>query len=243
MPKVASMELDFVAAGLRALFSTFVGICPDAVRSRLLNVEDQYSVLAHVVAMSRVLSYRLLVPLQRVICHMAHYGRAGGILSVIRRKPVQAGKFVAILLSIVLGVGGFFRIIDVTALIDDPLLGDGQFLALVLLPLVSLGLVLLVFAETLVTGYHVIRSDESLTEQMAGRVGYVLLRGAEAGVALVGVTIMITALPLLFTESTPAPAGVGIMLLLMAVGLTILFTSFVRSSAELFVYSRGAGAD
>lgn len=169
---------------------------------------------------------------------MAHYGRMGSILSMIRRKPVQVGKFVVILLAIVLGIGGFFRIIDATAIVNDPLLGDGQFLALVLLPLVSLGLVLLVFAETLVTGYHVIRSDKSIMEQVVGRVGYILLRGLEAGIALVGVTIMIIALPQLLAESTPAPAGVGIMLLLTAVGLAILFTSFVRSSAELFVYTR-----
>lgn len=169
---------------------------------------------------------------------MVYSGSVGGILSVFRRKPVQAGKFVAILLSVVLGVGGFFRIINATAIVGNPLLGDGQFLALVLLPLVSLGLVLLVVAETLVTGYHVIRSDESLTERIAGRAGYTLLRGAEAGIALIGVTIMITALPVLLAEATPAPAGVGIMLLLLAVGLAILFTSFVRSSAELFVYAR-----
>lgn len=171
---------------------------------------------------------------------MPQHARSTTLPSVIKKKPLQAAKFVGILLSLVLGVGGFFRIINATAIIGDPFLGDGQFLALVLIPLVSLGLVVLVFVETLVSCYHSLRSDDSITEQLTGRSGYVLIRGAEAAMAIVGVTIIVAALPPLFAESTPAPAGVGIMLLLGAVGLGILFTSLVRSSVELFVYG-GSG--
>lgn len=162
--------------------------------------------------------------------------RCSGIPNVVKQKPLQAGKLVGILLTLVLGVGGFLRIINATAVIGDPRLGDGQFLALILIPLISLGLVFLVFVETLVTGYRSLRSDESIKNQITGRSGYVLLRGAEAAFAIVGVTIIFTALPPLFAESTPAPAGVGIMLLLMAVGLGILGMSFIRAIAELFVY-------
>lgn len=157
--------------------------------------------------------------------------------SVARRKPLQAGKFLVIVLSLVLGIGGFVGLIDLPALVDGRFLGDGQLLALVLVPLVSLGLVFLVFVEVLVSGYRALRADESVTERIAGRPGYLLLRGLEAAIAIVGVIVIVTALPVLFAESTPAPAGVGIMLLLMAVGLGILCTSLVRASAELFVYS------
>lgn len=164
----------------------------------------------------------------------------GSLPSVVRRKPLQAGKFLVILVSLLLGVAGFFRIVDARALVDHPLLGDGQFLALILIPLLSLGLVGLVFAETVVWGYRLLRSEESIGDWTAGGIGYLLIRGAEAVVALVGVAIIVTALPPLFAESTPAPAGVGIMLLLMAVGLAILVTSLVRSAAELFVYRSAA---
>jgi hypothetical protein len=167
---------------------------------------------------------------------MTRQTRFGGLPSAIVRKPLQTGKFAAILLALALGVGGFLRLFDAAALVDDPLLGDGQFLALVLLPILSLGLVLLVFVETVVTGYRVLRSEESLGEQIAARPGYALLRGAEAAVAVVGVTIMAAALPALFAASTPAPAGVGIMLLLAAVGVGILLASLLRSAAELLVY-------
>lgn len=171
---------------------------------------------------------------------MTRHQRFGGLPGAVRRKPLQAGKFVGILLSLVLGVGGFFRVIDPEAIVGDPLLGDGQFLALVLVPLIALLLVFLVFAETVVTAYRVLRSDRSIGEQISGRYGYVLIRAAEAAVAVVGVAIIATALPPLFAESTPAPAGVGIMLLLLAVGIGILFASLVRSTAELFVYGGDA---
>lgn len=149
---------------------------------------------------------------------------------------MQTGKFVGILLALVLAVAGFFRLLDARAIVEGPMLGDGQLLALVLLPIVSLGLVIVVFIETLVCGYRSLRSERSLGEQVSGRPGYLVLRGAEAGLAILGVAIMTTAVPQLFAESTPAPAGVGIMLLLFVVGFAILFVSLVRSAAELFVY-------
>lgn len=169
---------------------------------------------------------------------MTELHRAIEIPRVVRENPLQAGKFVGILLAIAMGVAGFFRLIDAQGLLDNPLLGDGQFLALIAIPLVGLGLVCLVFVETLVTAYRVLRSDTPISEQITDRVGYIVLRSVEAGIAVIGVMIIGAALPVLFAESTPAPAGVGVMLLLFGVGLGILFASLVRSSAELFVYGR-----
>lgn len=170
------------------------------------------------------------------VLDMIQHKRFIDLLSAVKKKPLQAGKFGGILLALMLGIGGFFRIINARPIIDGPMLGDGQLLALIFIPLISLGLVVLVFVETLITAYRSVRADEAIRDQLTGRAGYILLRGAEAGIAIVGVTIMFTALPVLFAESTPAPAGVGIMLLLMAVGLGILVTSFVRSIVELFIY-------
>lgn len=166
---------------------------------------------------------------------MARHERLPWLPGTVQRYPLQTGKFVGILLAGVLFVGGFFRLLD-GALTGDSVLGDGQFLALVLLPVVGFGLVTVVFLETLLAGYRIVQSDRSIGEQLAGRSGYVLLRGVEAGIAVVGVLVAASALPSLFAESTPAPVGVGIMLLLAVVTLAILFASLVRSGAELFVY-------
>lgn len=169
--------------------------------------------------------------------HMTQSNQRIAIPRIVRTKPLQVGKFSGILLALTLGVAGFFRIIDARHLVDGPTLGDGQFLALILIPLVSLGLVGLVFIETLLSGYRVLRSDKAISEQLSGRVGYIVLRGAEALLALIGVTLMVAAVPVLLAESTPAPAGVGVMILLFIVGIGILVVSLVRSGAEIFVYS------
>jgi len=161
---------------------------------------------------------------------------SSSVSRIIKEKPVQATKFGGILLALTLAIAGFFRVINVGGIVEGPAFGDSQFLALVLLPLVSLGLVLIVFIELLVSGYQSVRSDHSLGEQVTGRVGYLGLRGLEAGLATLGVVIIATAVPPLLVESTPAPAGVGLMLLLFAVGLGIFCVSLLRSAAELFVY-------
>ena len=168
--------------------------------------------------------------------------RSRGVPTVIQRKPLQTAKFAGILLALVFGVGGFFRLFDFGAVIGNPLLGDGQFLALVLVPLFSFGLVVVVFVETLVAGYRFVRSSEPVADRLTERIGYTLLRGLEAAVALAGVLLMVAAVPVLFAESTPAPAGVGILLLLLVVGFGILLASLVRSFAELVVYGESAAS-
>jgi hypothetical protein len=155
---------------------------------------------------------------------------------VLREKPLQAGKFVGVLLALGLAVAGFLRLVDLGGAVGSPLLGDGQFLALLLLPPVGLGLALLVSLEAAVSVYRAVRSDRSLVEQATDRPGYLLLRGTEAGVAILGVGIVAAVVPVLFAGSTPGPAGVGILLLLFVVGIGILCASLVRSAAELFVY-------
>lgn len=159
-----------------------------------------------------------------------------GLPMTLRRKPLQTGKFIGVLLALVLGIAGFFRVIDATVLVDDPLLADGQFLALVLLPLVGLALVILVFVETMVAAARAVLSEDGVVLRVRGRPGYVLLRGAEAAFAVLGVLVMASVLPVLVADSTPAPAGVGGMLLLAAVAVGILVASLARTTVELFVY-------
>ena len=167
---------------------------------------------------------------------MTHHKRSSHLREALKTKPLQTAKFLGILFVLVFAIAGFLRIIDPSSFMQGPMSLDGQFLALILLPLVSFGVVLLVVVETLVSGYRSLRSERAFRDQIDGRVGYLLLRSAEAGLALLGMLLLTAAVQPLFAESTPAPAGVGIMLLLFVIGLGILCVSFVRSAAELFVY-------
>lgn len=171
---------------------------------------------------------------------MRRQDRNTGIRSFVGSKPLQASKLGGISLALLLGVAGFFRIVSADAFIDHPALADGQFLALLFIPLVSLVLICIVVCETLVSSYRVLRADRSIREQLAARPGYAILRGAEAAVAVVGFGIILLALPVLFADSTPAPAGVGLMLGLAIVGLGILFVSLVRTLLELSYHADAA---
>ena len=53
-------------------------------------------------------------------------------------KPLQAGKFIGIILAFIFAVAGFFRFINLTSIVGDPRLGDGQLVVLLVLPLLSL---------------------------------------------------------------------------------------------------------
>lgn len=55
---------------------------------------------------------------------MTQLSRAIAIPNVVRENPLQAGKFVGILLALAMGVAGFFRMIDVRSLLSNPLAGD-----------------------------------------------------------------------------------------------------------------------
>lgn len=169
---------------------------------------------------------------------MVQRTRGAGIRNAVENRPLQAAKFAGISLTLVLGVLGFFRIVSAEAVVDNPLLADGQFLVLIFVPLLSLALVCIVVLETVVTGYRLVRSDESIYDQISGQPGYVLIRSSEAAVALIGLTIVLLAAPVLFADSTPAPAGVGLMLGLLAVGFAIFVVSLVRSFAELVYCGR-----
>ena len=151
-------------------------------------------------------------------------------------KPLQVGKLAAISLTLLLGFVGFFRISSADALIDNPVLADGQFLALLVLPVISFALICLVVCESLVTGYRVLRTDRSLRNQLTDRVGYTILRGIEAAVAFATLVLMFLALPPLFAETTPAPAGVGLILAIFMAGLVTLGASLVRAALELVYY-------
>ncbi|MFB6118038.1 hypothetical protein [Halosegnis sp.] len=156
--------------------------------------------------------------------------------AAVRRKPLQAAKLCGIGLAVVLGVAGFFRLIDARGLTDVPLLGDGQFLALVGVPAVAGLLVAVVALETVVAGYRTLTAAPPRWHRLTERPGYVLVRGLEAAAAAGCVLFGAAAVPALGAPDTPAPIGVGLLLGLFVAGLGLLAASFVRAGAELLVF-------
>lgn len=157
--------------------------------------------------------------------------------SFITNKPLQAGKLTGILLTLGLGIAGFLRLIPVNYSVDSPLLVDSQFLALIGIPLLSLVLVGVVILETFVAAIRLFRSDRSIRAHVPSNLWYALVRIVEAIVALLGVGLIVLGVGTLTSSSLPAPAGVGLLLGLMLVGIGVLFTSLLRTLVELYYHA------
>lgn len=166
--------------------------------------------------------------------------RQADVLRTAAGHPLQVGKFIAVTLTLVLGAVGFFRLLDAGAVLGNSPLADSQFLTLILLPLSSLVLVCVVVLETVVAVSRAFTSERSLGEQATERPGYLVVRGLEAGVAVAGLGLMLLLVPVLFADTTTAPAGVGALLGLLVVGVGIQLVSFARSLAELIYFGRSA---
>lgn len=157
-------------------------------------------------------------------------------------KPVQAGKLVLISLAVIFAIGGFFRIFQFPVFLEGPSLGDPQFIALLVTPLVSLLLVVVISVETVYTVIHVLRADRSFFGAFTSNPWYSLLRLIEAGVAFIGVGLFVVGLRTFVSEPMPAPAGVGLLLAFMVIALSILVVSLMRSVVELYLYSSSRSA-
>lgn len=164
---------------------------------------------------------------------MGRADRGVGLASVVSRNPLQAGKLGGILGTLVVSLAGAGRVIDAEPFISDAILADGRFLVVVLVPVLGVGLVGVVALETLAAGYRWLRADASIVDGIANRPGYALVRGVEAAVAVAGVAVLTALLVTLVVASVPAPAGVAMMLLLLAVGIAIVCASCVRTTVEL----------
>lgn len=157
--------------------------------------------------------------------------------SFIKSKPLQAGKLAGILFTLGLGIAGFLRLVPIEYSVDSPLFVDSQFLALIGIPLLSLVLVGVVILETFVAAIRVLRSDRSIRSHVSSNIWYALVRLVEGTVALLGVALIVLGVGTLTSSSLPAPAGVGLLLGLMLVGIGVLFTSLLRTLVELYYHA------
>lgn len=144
-----------------------------------------------------------------------------------RVKPVQTVKLVAIIVTLLFAAGGVFGVIP----------GQG-FNGLFGILFLSIGLTLVITAETLLAGYRSIGAGLSLTDQFAERQLYTAVRALEvvsAIVAVGGLVVLIARLP---DEPPAGPGAIGLLFIVTGLGLVILGGSLVRTLTEYYYYRR-----
>lgn len=150
-------------------------------------------------------------------------------LQFIRDKPVQACKLIAIVVTGLFVVGGVFGLIPNRGL-------DSLFLVVYL----GIGLVFVITAETLLSGFRSIGTDGSLAGQFATRRMYTAVRLLEvlsAIVSVVGVIVLLATLP---EGPMAGPGAIGLLFIVSGLGALILAGSLIRTVTEFYYYRRTA---
>ncbi len=147
-------------------------------------------------------------------------------------KPLQAAKFILVVLVLVLGLLGFYRVVP-----------GRQLDALLLVPVASFALAVVVAGETLVATYRVARADDPPTARLAARPTYTVVRAVEAAAAVLVVGGIVGAFAALPDEPPPGPGVIGLLFVFGGLGLLVLVASLVRTTTEYVYYRRETGRE
>lgn len=141
-----------------------------------------------------------------------------------RAKPLQAGKLATITAVLLFAAGATFGLIPRGL---DALLFTTVF---------SLGLTLVIVAETLRAGFRALRTDEPLGRRFADRPVYTAVRAGEAVIAILASSAFVVS----FSVFTPVagPGAIGLLFVGVALGLLILGASLVRTLTEYYYHRR-----
>jgi hypothetical protein len=151
-------------------------------------------------------------------------------LQFARARPLQAAKLAAVVVTLLFSVGLFFELVP-----------SGSITSLFAAPVLALALALVVAAETAVAGYRTLRADERVTDRLASRPVYSVVRAIEVVAAVVAVgafTLVVASIP---PGPMAGPGAIGLMFVVVGLGLLVLGGCLVRTLAEFYYYRRGAG--
>lgn len=150
-------------------------------------------------------------------------------LQFARAKPLQACKLAAIVVVVPVGAAVFFGVVPYRGL-----------LGLFIVPLLALGLVVTVTAETLLAGYRQVRTDRSLIDRLAEGPLYSTVRTVEALAAVLAVGAFAFVLGTLPDGPMAGPGAIWIWFVVVGLGLLVLAGSLVRTLVEYVVHRRTA---
>jgi ABC-type polysaccharide/polyol phosphate export permease len=148
-------------------------------------------------------------------------------LQFIRDKPVQACKLITIILTGLFVTGGVFGLI--------PNQGLNSLFSVVY---VSIGLVLVITAETLLSGFRSVGTDSSLADQFNNRPTYIVVRVIEILGAILSVGGLIFVIAMLPEGPMAGPGAIGLLFIVAGLGALLLAGSLIRTVTEFYYYRR-----
>lgn len=139
--------------------------------------------------------------------------------TVLATSPIQIGKFVVTVVPLRFGVLGYWRIIPAQ-----------QLTALLVVPFVGSLLAVVIIAETLVTGFRMIRDERSVLDRLSAERACTAIRALEATVVF-SLTASIVGLILRLPDEPMARPGViGLLFIFTALGGLIPVENLLRTT-------------
>lgn len=114
--------------------------------------------------------------------------------------------------------------------------------SLFLVPVLSLGPVLTVTAEMLLADYRYIRTGGSLTDRLANRPMYTIVRTVEIFFTFLSVGVFSIIIGPLPDGPMSGPGAIGLLLIMVGLGLLILGGSLVRTLTEYSYHRHNSAA-
>lgn len=146
--------------------------------------------------------------------------------SFVAAKPLQAVKLGAVGGVLLLGVAAWFGVFG----------SNGQLLVLVLGPFVGVAVAVVVIAEGAYLLYRWASSDASAASVVADRPAYALVRGVELAAAVAGPAFIAAMFASFGDGPMPAPAAVGLALIMGAAAVAVVATVICRCLVELYLH-------
>lgn len=144
-------------------------------------------------------------------------------LQFIQSRPLQAGKLVAVVVTLPFASGVVYGLVP-----DQGLAG------LFLVPLLGLGLALVVAAETLFAGYRSIRSGSRLTDRLEGHPTYSIVRVVEVVLVVLSSGAFAYIVGTLPEGPMAGPGAIGLWMMMVGLGLLIIGGSLLRTLTEYY---------
>ncbi|MFC7046062.1 hypothetical protein ACFQH6_12140 [Halobacteriaceae archaeon GCM10025711] len=149
----------------------------------------------------------------------------------LRAKPLQAGKLVAVVVTLLYSTGVFFGLLP-TRSVES----------LLLVPALGIVLVLVVAAETLFAGYRLLRADCPVTARLAERPAYSVVRIGEVLAVVLSIGGFVFVVSRIPNGPMAGPGAIGLLFVIVGLGVLILGGSLVRTLTEYYYHRRTAAA-
>jgi hypothetical protein len=141
-------------------------------------------------------------------------------------RPLQASKLAVVAGVLVFGTLGFVRIVP-----------DQQLTALLAVPFAGFVLALVVLGETLVAAARAVGADGPVTQWIAARPIYAVVRAVETVAALVAVGGIVGTIAMVPDGPMAGPGAIGLLFIVGGFGLLVLVASLVRTVTEWYLLS------